>query len=96
LLDVVETGLDRGEFDLLLGVELTQLLFLFIQLLGRPTTLFSHYEVSISVVLNTSLLNSVNLDVFCPYVVLELGDLAVDVLNHLLACLEDLLLRVVV
>ena len=85
-----------AKLDLFLGLNLSKLLLLLVELLGSAGALFANHEVSVSFVFYSSLLDGINLDILGANIVLELRDLALQVLNHLLARLQDLLFRVVV
>ena len=75
-------------------MKFTDLLLLLVKLFLRAGTLFSDQELSISVIFSTTLLNGIDLDILGSDIVLKLGDLPVQIFDHLLACLEDLILRV--
>ena len=92
----VDSRLHVGELDLLLCVQLTKLLLLLVEFFRCATTLFTNHEVTVTLILNPSLLNSIDLYVLRANVILELGYLPLQVLNHLLSSFQNLLLRIVV
>lgn len=72
MLHGVETALDTANFDLLGSVELTELLLLLVDLFRGAGALLTDQKVAITVVLNSPLLNCIDLNIFCTDVVLEL------------------------
>ena len=92
----VNPCLCTAQLNLLLSVQLADLLLLLVDFFLGTRALLPVKEVSVAVILHSTLLNRIDLDILGTNVVLELGNLPLQVLNHLLTCLEHLLLRVVV
>ncbi len=91
LLHWVESGLGSTRFNLLLSVQFSDLLFLFVNLFCSAWSLLTDQKVTVSVIFDSSFLDRINLHVFRANVILELGDLSLQVFYHLLTSFEDLL-----
>lgn len=77
-------------------MEFPKLLLLLVELFLSTATLLSHHKVTISVILDTPLLDGIDLNVLAPQVILRLRNLPLQILDHLLARLQHLLFRIVI